>query len=97
MLYVLSVHTVNLENVNRMLYITIYNLILQLPARIYENTTTTGFLNIIFSLLKSSSLQVSGKVNEDIAEIRQWLEYAIVYASNCDSGQNFNQILTVSR
>lgn len=67
----------------------------QLPARTHNNTTTTGFINIILELLKVSKLNLIGRTAEDKAEVLQWLEYAIVYAVNTDAVQTANHILTV--
>lgn len=62
----------------------------------HNNVTTTGFINIIFKLLSESKQSLNGKTQEDIAEVLQWVEYAIVYAANVDSIQSINQVLTVS-
>lgn len=56
--------------------------------RINDNKTTTGFLNIVLDILKQSNTPLAGKSAEDRAEIRQWIEYVVVYAANANSSNN---------
>ncbi|KAF2903084.1 hypothetical protein ILUMI_03100 [Ignelater luminosus] len=62
-----------------------------LPVRVANNSTTTGFIAIIFDLLNHSNLSLGNL--QDKAEIRQWLEYALVYAINCEGSSGIQQVL----
>ncbi|XP_076254145.1 aaRS-interacting multifunctional protein 3 [Rhynchophorus ferrugineus] len=47
--------------------------------RTHDNKTTIGVINIIFSLLKESKLCLKPNNHLDEAQMRQWLEYTIIY------------------
>lgn len=65
--------------------------------RVKDSKTTSGFLNIVFEILKESNAPLAGKSVEDRAEIRQWVEYVLVYVANTDNNQSvLNNVLRVS-
>ncbi|KAK9752976.1 Glutathione S-transferase, C-terminal domain [Popillia japonica] len=65
-----------------------------LPVRTHNNTSVTGFLNIILAYLKESKLDVLlGKTPEDKAEIYQWIEYADLYLQRPNASQIINEHL----
>lgn len=64
--------------------------------RVKNDKITTGFLNIIFEILKEGNAKLIGKSTEDLAEIRQWVEYVLIYVANTENGQAVHNILKVS-
>lgn len=62
------------------------------PIRSFNNTLTTGFVSIIFQFLKEASCDINGNSIE-MAEIRQWLEYCVVYVLNVENVQNVEQVM----
>ncbi|ENN78653.1 eukaryotic translation elongation factor 1 epsilon-1 isoform X1 [Dendroctonus ponderosae] len=64
-----------------------------LYTRVNNNQSTTGIINIVFSLLKESNshLGVVDALNE--AQIHQWLEYALVYVANASNSSNVQLVL----
>lgn len=64
--------------------------------RIKNDKNTVGFLNIIFEILKESNAPLVGKSIEDRAEIRQWVEYVLIYVANAENGHAVNNVLRVS-
>lgn len=62
------------------------------PVRSFNNTITTGFVSIIFQFLKESSCDINGNGLE-MAEIRQWLEYCVVYVLNVENVQTVEQVM----
>ncbi|KAF5280386.1 hypothetical protein FQR65_LT03195 [Abscondita terminalis] len=61
------------------------------PIRITNDSTTKGFISIIFELLNEAKLSINKAL--DVAEARQWLEYAILYVARADGSQNVEQVL----
>lgn len=68
----------------------------QLPIRIKDKKTTTGFLNIVYEILNEANAPLAGKSEGDRSEIRQWVEYVVVYIANADNSQSVNAVLKVS-
>lgn len=68
----------------------------QLPVRIKNEKNTIGFLNIIFEALQECNLPLVGKSIEDRAEIRQWVEYVLLYVANAENGNAVSNVLRVS-
>lgn len=64
-----------------------------IPVRTVNNSTTTGFIAIILELLKHANSNVAVLNIKDKAEVKQWLEYAIVYIINNNNSQNIMQVL----
>lgn len=65
--------------------------------RIKDNKTTTGFFNIVFETLKESNTPLVGNSAEDLAEIRQWLEYVVVYVANANNSSNILKVSTLAK
>lgn len=65
--------------------------------RVSNKNTTLGFQNIVFQLIKETNNTNIGGINHlETAEIRQWIEYALVYIAKADFPPNLHQILKVS-
>ncbi|XP_030765445.1 eukaryotic translation elongation factor 1 epsilon-1 [Sitophilus oryzae] len=62
-------------------------------TRTLNNSTSKGAMNIIFALLKdsNSNLRPTNKLIE--IEIRQWLEYILIYVGNASNSQHTQNIL----
>ncbi|KAK4883971.1 hypothetical protein RN001_000242 [Aquatica leii] len=62
-----------------------------IPVRTINDSTTKGFVSIIFEMLKEAKCNFTNPL--DIAEVRQWLEYCIVYTARADGSQNIENML----
>ncbi|XP_060528281.1 eukaryotic translation elongation factor 1 epsilon-1 isoform X1 [Cylas formicarius] len=65
----------------------------ELISRSHGDKTVSGVFNIIFSLLSESKSSLGPKNILEEAQVRQWLEYAIVYVLNASSDQNIQTLL----
>lgn len=75
--------------------VDITSILLQMPTCNLQNKSVTGFFNIIITLLRESDSQLLGANLIDEAEVRQWLEYCVIYISVCNNSQSETQILQV--
>lgn len=66
-----------------------------MPTCNINNTPVTGFISIVINLVKQSKKSLIGSDIVQETEVRQWLEYCLNYASQCNNSQNINQILQV--
>lgn len=68
-----------------------------MPIRVKNDKTSVGFLNIVLEILKESNTpSLLGKSAEDRAEVRQWIEYVLLYVTNVENGQTVNNVMKVS-
>ncbi|CAH0551526.1 unnamed protein product [Brassicogethes aeneus] len=93
----MSATTPFLQKVSKLLKVPISNII-QAPGLVISCTingkTFSGTLNIISTLLTASKSNLAGKDDLEKLQIYQWIEYAMVYAVQCNSVHNIQQILT---
>ncbi|RZC42919.1 elongation factor Tu, mitochondrial-like, partial [Asbolus verrucosus] len=64
-----------------------------LPTRVTSKSTTSGYLNIILQLIKEAHSDLEGCNNLERAEVRQWVEYAILYAAQNESSVSAQSVL----
>lgn len=67
---------------------------LQMPTRVNSKISSSGYINIIFQLVKEANLDV-GNTPLEIAEIRQWIEYGLIYLLHTESAASLGPTLKV--
>ncbi|GLV40662.1 aaRS-interacting multifunctional protein 3 [Carabus blaptoides fortunei] len=64
----------------------------KLPTCNLNNTLLTGFVNIILTLIEQSRAPLLGSNSEEEAEVRQWLEYCMTYATYSTHSQILQEL-----
>lgn len=64
-----------------------------MPTCNINNKSTSGFINIVVNLVKTSKRDLLGNNLEEQCEVLQWLEYCAVYAPYANNTQTVNQVL----
>jgi translation elongation factor 1 epsilon-1 len=64
-----------------------------LPTRVVNKTTVSGYVNIILQLTKEGNSELEGCNNLEKAEVRQWIEYALLYATQGEVNPSSSQLL----
>ncbi|KAJ3649728.1 hypothetical protein Zmor_021453 [Zophobas morio] len=55
-----------------------------LPTRVVNKNSTFGYINIVIDLIKQANSNLEGCTDLEKAEVRQWIEYAILYAAHSE-------------